>query len=93
MGSFGSCGSGEVITWHHHRDNEKKKKSYLVSKTLLLQVEARGSGNGGTLSSGREERSPSRESSLHGGEGGSKLRKRKEQGSYSAHKLPEQQAN
>lgn len=55
-----------MIILHHHQDNGKKS-SYLVSKTLLLQVEARGSGNGGTLSSGREERSPSRKSSLHGG--------------------------
>lgn len=38
-----------------------------MSKTLLLQVEASGSGDRGTLSGRGEERGPGRESSLHYG--------------------------
>ena len=47
----------------------EREKTYLVSKSLLLQVEPRGSGNRGTPGGSREDRSPGRESSLHDGKG------------------------
>ena len=46
-----------------------QKRTYLVSKSLLLQVEPGGSGNRGTPGGSREDRSPGRESSLHDGKG------------------------
>jgi hypothetical protein len=46
--------------------------TYLVSKTLLLKVQGRASERG-TLGSGGEDRSPGRESALHGY--GNKLKK------------------
>lgn len=65
--SFGSYGSHpNASTQHHHPNNHGD--SYLVGKTLLLQVETSRSGNGSTLRSGLEERSPRGESSVHGGE-------------------------
>lgn len=42
-------------------------RTYLMSKTLLLQVEASGPGDRGTLSGRGEERGPGRKSSLHYG--------------------------
>jgi hypothetical protein len=38
--------------------------THLVGKTLLLEVQ-RGAGEGGTLGSGREDRSPGRQGALH----------------------------
>lgn len=49
---------------------ENGSETYLVSKSLLLQVEPRGSGNRGTPGGSREDRSPARESSLHHDEKG-----------------------
>lgn len=49
---------------------ENGSETYLVSKSLLLQVEPSGSGNRGTPGGSREDRSPARESSLHHDEKG-----------------------